>query len=52
MKTFVLKTKCGEKIAKTLAVDLFEAQKTFSKIKVLGISQLLQIFIVEQLEIV
>lgn len=47
MKKYALKTKLGEKIALTEAYDLFEAQENFSKIKVLGISTLLDIFIIE-----
>ena len=37
----------GEKIAYTEANDLYEAQEKFSKIKVLSLTYLLEIFIVE-----
>lgn len=47
MKKYALKTKLGEKIALTEAHDLEEAQEKFSIIKVLGVIQLLSIFIVE-----
>jgi hypothetical protein len=47
MKKYTLKTKMGEKIAYTNAEDLFEAQEKFSRIKVLPITELLLIFIVE-----
>lgn len=50
MKKYALKTKIGEQIATTEAFDLFEAQEMFSKIKVLPISKLLDIFIVEPLD--
>jgi hypothetical protein len=47
MKKYALKTKFGEKIATTDAYDIFNAQVIFSKIKVLPLNQLLEIFIVE-----
>jgi len=47
MKKYALKTKFGEKIATTEAYDIFSAQENFSKIKVLPLNELLQIFIVE-----
>ena len=49
MKRYALKTKTGERIAVIDADDLLEAQYKFSIIKVLGIIQLLSIFIVEQI---
>lgn len=48
MKKFSLKTKSGEKIATIEAYDMFNAQVIFSKIKVLPLNELLDIFIVEQ----
>ena len=44
MKTFALKNRTGESIAKVTAENIFEAQSLFSKIKRLTINQLLQIF--------
>ena len=47
MKKYTLKNQSGEKIAYTEAYDMFEAQLNFSIIKVLGLNELLRIFIVE-----
>ena len=47
MKKYALKTKFGETIATTEAYDVFNAQVTFSKIKVLPLNELLAIFIVD-----
>jgi hypothetical protein len=46
MKKYFLKTKNGETLAATEAYDMFNAQIIFSKIKVLPLNQLLEIFIV------
>lgn len=48
MKKYFLKTKTGETLAITEAYDMFNAQVMFSKIKVLPLNQLLDIFIVEE----
>lgn len=48
MKKFNLKTKLGEKIFSINAYDINEAEETFSNIKNLPISVLLEIFIVEE----
>lgn len=48
MNRYALTTKSGEKIAHTRANCLADAQELFSKIKLLAIQQLLEIFIVSK----
>ena len=48
MKRFSLKTKFGECVHTVFAHDLYEAQTMFAFIKKLGIRDLLDIFIVEE----
>jgi len=50
MDRYVLTTKTGEKIAQTKANCLTEAEEFFSKIKLLTINQLLEIFIVARVQ--
>ncbi len=49
MRTFALKTRLGESIAKVIADNIFEAQSLFSYRKDLSINQLLSIFKVEEI---
>ena len=48
MKKYILKTKCGDIISRTKANNINEAQDFFSKTKNLSISNLLEIFLVEE----
>ena len=50
MKKYALKNCLNEKIAFTEAEDITEAEFHFSMIKVLDISELLKIFIVEEIK--
>jgi len=48
MTKFYLKTKSGETINFTFAFSLGEAESKFSRIKLLEIKDLLEIFVIEQ----
>jgi hypothetical protein len=50
MNKFELRTKSGEKIVHTYANTLFDATEKLSRIKLLPIEQLLEIFIIAEVK--
>ena len=50
MNRYALKNSIGETISYTMANSLIQAQEYFAEVKKIGLNQLLQIFIVVEVE--